>query len=251
MVDLQKAGIWKRFAAWMFDAILTGMLAVGFGFLLSALLGYNGYSEALDQTYARYEAEYGITFEISQSEYQAMSEAQRQNYDTAYQALIADQDAMYTYNMILHLTLLITTLGILLGILVWEFFVPLLLGNGQTLGKKIFSLCLMRNDGVKVNNMQLFVRALLGKFTIETMIPVYILMMIFWNSMGLWGTLILLGLLVGQVVSLAVTRTNSALHDLLAGTVVVDSSQKIFPTAEALIEFQKKVAAERAARQTY
>lgn len=48
------------------------------------------------------------------------------------------------------------------------------------------------------------------------------------------------------------TRTNSALHDLLAGTVVVDiGSQMVFRTTEDLIAYQKKVAAERAARQTY
>ena len=40
--DLQKAGLWKRIAAWMFDGILTGILAVGFGFVLSLVLGYNG-----------------------------------------------------------------------------------------------------------------------------------------------------------------------------------------------------------------
>lgn len=250
--DLQKAGLWKRFAAWLFDALLVGMLAVGFGFLLSSLLGYNGYNEALNQTYAKYEAEYGVTFDISQSDYQAMGESQRQNYDNAYRALVTDRDAIYLYNMILQLTFLITTLGILLAFLVWEFLIPLLLGNGQTPGKKIFGLCLMRTDGVKVNNLQLFARAVLGKFTVETMIPVYILQMIFWGIMGLGGTLILLVLLIAQVISLAVTRTNSALHDLLAGTVVVDSvSQTIFPTAEAEIEHQKKVAAERAARQTY
>lgn len=250
--DLQKAGIWKRLSAWLFDALLVGMLAVGFGVLLSSLLGYNGYNDALNQTYDRYEAEYGVTFEITQSDYQAMSEPQRQNYDDAYRALVADRDAIYLYNMVLQLTLVITTLGILSAFLVWEFLVPLLLGNGQTLGKKIFGLCLMRTDGVKVNNLQLFARAVLGKFTVETMIPVYILLLIFWGSIGLGGTLILLGLLAAQVISLAVTHTNSALHDLLAGTVVVDSvSQTIFPTPEAKLEHQKKVAAERAARQTY
>lgn len=250
--DLQKAGLWKRFAAWLFDALLVGMLAVGFGFLLSSLLGYTGYNDALTQTYARYEAEYGVTFEITQSDYQAMGEAQRRNYDEAYRALVADREAIYLYNMILQLTLVITTLGLLLAFLVWEFLIPLLLGNGQTLGKRIFSLCLMRTDGVKVNNLQLFARAVLGKFTVETMIPVYILLMIFWGSIGLGGTLLLLGLLVAQAVSLAVTHTNSALHDLLAGTVVVDSaSQMIFPTAGARLEYQKELAAERARRQTY
>lgn len=250
--DLQKASMWKRIAAWMFDGILVSILAVGLGFLLSALLGYDGYSETLDQAYAKYEAEYGIVFEITQDDYQAMTEDERQNYDTAYHALTADGEAMYAYNMMLNLTLVITTLGILLAILIWEFFVPLLLGNGQTLGKKIFSLCLIRNDGVKLNNMQLFTRTVLGKFTIETMIPVYILLMIFWGTMDLTGTLILFGLLIAEVIILVVTRTNSAIHDLLAGTVVADmSSQMIFRTTEDLIAYRKKVAAEQAARQTY
>ena len=250
--DLQKAGLWKRIAAWMFDGILVSVLAVGFGLLLSMVLGYDSYNEALTGAYEQYESQYGITFDISQETYEAMTDGERENYEAAYAALTADQDAMYAYNMVLNLTLLITTLGILLALAVWEFIVPRFLGNGQTLGKKIFSLCLVRNDGVKVNNLQLFTRMILGKFTVETMVPVYILLMLFWGTMDLTGTLILFGLLIAQVVCLAVTRTNSAIHDLLAGTVVVDmSSQMIFHTTEELIEFQKKVAAERAARQTY
>lgn len=244
--------MWKRTAAWMFDAILTGLLAVGCGFLLSVLLGYNGYSETLDQAYAKYGAEYGVSFDISETEYLAMPEATRQNYDNACRALNADGGAMHAYRMMLSLSLVIATLGILFAILIWEFFLPLLFRNGQTLGKKIFSLCVIRTDGVKVNNMQLFVRAILGKFTIETMIPVYILLMLFWDMMDMTGTVILLALLIAQAVILVVTHTNSLIHDLLAGTAVADSdSQMIFPTTEALIEYQKQVAAEQAARQTY
>ncbi len=250
--SFQKASLWKRAAAWMFDAILTALLAVGCGFLLSLLLGYNGYSEALDQAYAKYGAEYGVSFEITEEEYLAMPEAARQNYDDACRALNADGEAMHAFRMMLSLSLVITTLGILIAVLVWEFFIPLLFGNGQTLGKKIFSLCVIRTDGVKINNLQLFARAVLGKFTIETMIPVYIVLMLFWGLMDVTGTIVLLALLIAQVVILAVTRTNSLLHDLLAGTAVADiSSQMIFPTTQALIEYQKKVAAEQAARQTY
>lgn len=250
--SFQKASLWKRAAAWMFDAILTGLLAVGCGFLLSLLLGYNGYSEALDQAYAKYGAEYGVSFEITEDEYLALPEATRQKYDDATRALNADEGAMHAYRMMLSLSLVITTLGILIAVLVWEFFIPLLFGNGQTLGKKIFSLCVIRTDGVKVNNLQLFARAVLGKFTIETMIPVYIVLMLFWGLMDVTGTIVLLALLIAQVVILAVTHTNSLLHDLLAGTAVADiSSQMIFPTTQALIEYQKKVAAEQAARQTY
>lgn len=250
--DIQKAGIWKRIAAWLFDMILMSVLVVGCGLLLSWVTGYDGYSAALDEAYAQYESQYGIVFDITQDAYLALSDAQRQAYDAAYAALTADQNAMQAYRMMTSLSLVITTFGILLAVLIWEFFLPLWLGNGRTLGKKIFGLCLVRTDGVQINTLQLFTRTVLGQFTIETMIPVYILLMLFWGTMDLTGTLILAAMLIGQCVCVAVTRTNSAIHDLLAGTVVVDmASQTIFRSTEDLIEYQKKLAAERAARQTY
>ena len=250
--DLQKAGLWKRIAAWMFDSILMGILAVGFAFLLSLLLGYDAHSDTLDAAYDRYEQAYGITFDITREEYLSMGQAQQDHYDAAYDALIADEEVVHAYNMVLNLTLVMITGGILLSMLVLEYAVPLWLGNGQTLGKKIFSLCVIRTDGVKMNNMQLFVRTILGKFTVETMIPVYILLMLFWGTLDLTGTLMLLALGIAQCVILAVTRTNSLIHDLLAGTAVADySSQMIFRSTEDLIAYQKKIAAERAARQPY
>ena len=124
--------------------------------------------------------------------------------------------------------------------------------NGQTLCKKIFGLCLMRTDGVKVNNMQLFARTVLGKFAIETMIPAYILILLYMGAADMFSLLLLASILIAQLIILAVTRNNSLIHDLLAGTVVVDyASQKIFTSTEDLIAYQKRVAAERAARQTY
>lgn len=250
--DLQKAGLWKRIAAWMFDGILTGILAVGVAFLLSALLGYDGYNQTLEAAYSHYETEYGVAFEITQEAYAAMTEAQRQNYDAAYAALIADEPAMYAYNMVINLTMVITSVGILLAVLIWEFFVPLWLGNGQTLGKKIFSLGVVRNDGVKLNNLQLFARTVLGKYAVETMVPVFIAMMLFWGTVGLPGTLVLFALALAQLLCIALSRENCAIHDFLAGTAVVDiSSQMIFRTTEDLLAYKKKVAAEQAARQTY
>ena len=250
--DLQKAGIWKRIAAWMFDGILTGMLAVGFALVLSGLLGYDSYSQSVDMAYNKYEQEYGIEFNISQDEYAEMSEAERQSYDAAYQAMTADKSLLYNYNMMLNLMLIITSAGILLAILLWEFAIPLWIGNGQTLGKKIFGLCLVRTDGVKLNNIQLFTRTILGKFTVDTMLPVYILFLTFWGTMGLMGTVILFALAVAQLLSVALSRTNAALHDLLAGTAVVDIySQMIFRSTEDLIAFKKQVAADQAARQPY
>ncbi len=251
-IDLQKASFWKRTAAWLFDGILFGILAVACGVLISWLLGYDAHSTALENAYAKYEQAYGVVFEISLEEYEAMTEVQRENYDAAYAALIADEEAMYAYNMMLSQTLVILSVSILLAVAVIEWLIPLKLGNGQTIGKKIFGLALIRNDSVQMNNMQLFTRSILGKFTVETMIPVLIVLMIYWGTMGVAGTAVLFALAFGQVACLIFTRGNCAIHDLMAGTIVVDyASQTIFKSTEDLIAYQKKVAADRAARAPY
>lgn len=250
--ELQKASVWKRASAWIFDVILLGVLAVGLAFLLSGILGYDSYSENLDAAYASYEAAYGITFDISEAEYLAMSEQQRENYDAAYQALIADQEAMRAYNMVINLNLVIITLGILLATLALEFVVPLLFGDGRTLGKKIFGIGVMRTDGVRLPTVQLFIRTVLGKFAVETMLPVYMAQMFLLGTLDLPGLILLAALLLAQVICLIATRTNSALHDLLAGTVTVDfSSQRIFSSTAELIEYTKRIHAERAEKQSY
>lgn len=250
--DLQKASMWKRVSAFLFDAIILGVAVAGFAFLLSAVLGFDAHNEALNDAYAKYEAEYGVVFDITEEEYLQKSEAELQAYNDAYAALIADEDAMYSYNMVINLTMVISTISILLAFLVLEFAVPVKLGNGQTLGKKIFGVAVMRTDGVKVTPPLLFIRTVLGKFTIETMIPVLILVMIFFNMVGIVGTIILGLILLVQIILIIKTQTNSCIHDVLAKTVAVDmASQMIFETEEEMIAYKNKVHAEKVARQTY
>ena len=72
-------------------------------------------------------------------------------------------------------------------------------------------------------------------------------------NMSLTGALVILFVLaVGQLACVIFTRGNCAIHDLMAGTIVVDyASQTIFKTTEDLIAYQKRMAAERAARAPY
>lgn len=252
VTDLQKASLWKRMSAGLFDLILLAMLAVGAAALLSWLFGYNTHNQSLREAYSRYEAEYGVTFQITQEAFDAMTAEQQEAYDTAYQALISDPDVIYRYNLVLNMTLLITTFGILISVLLLEFLVPLLLKNGQTLGKKIFGVALMRTDGVKLSSVQLFIRTVLGKFTIEIMIPVYILLMVFFNTIGIIAVAVLGAILVGELLSLVLSKTNSLIHDSIAGTVAVDmASQMIFDTPDAKVAYIKRLHAEQAARQEY
>ena len=247
--DIQKAGLWKRIAAGVLDGILLAVLAVGVAFLLGAFFGYDGYNTTLNESYAYYEEQYGISF---YDEYQTLSPQEQAAYDEAYDALIQDEEAMKAYNMVLNLSLLITTVGLLGACLALEFAVPMILGNGQTIGKKVFGLGVIRVDGVRTTPVQLFVRTVLGKFTIEIMIPVYVVLMIFFNVTGLGGTLLLGALLVAQILIMALNSNNALIHDLLAGTVVVDvASQMIFRDTQDLIDYKKKLSREQSSRQTY
>lgn len=250
--DLQKASISKRISAFLFDIILLGALVVGIAFLLSGILNYDDYQSTLNTAYANYEAEYGVSFEQTGESFMQMTPQQQENYNAAYSALINDKEAMSAYNMVLNLTLVITSLSILFGYLILEFAVPLCFKNGQTLGKKIFGIGVMHKSGIQITPVLLFFRTILGKYTLETMVPVLILMMIFFNVIGRLGTIILGLFLLLQIIIVIVTPGRCLFHDLLAQTVAVDiSSQKIFKDGAELLAYKQKLHAEEVARQSY
>ncbi len=250
--DLQKASVLKRISAYLFDLILLCVLIVGVASLLSLALGYNDRLTELNGYYETYGKEYGVDLQISSAEYAALSASEQSVYTEAFNALNGNTDAVKCYNLVMNLTLVIVILAVFVGYLILEFFVPMWLKNGQTLGKKIFALALMRSDSVRVNNVQLFVRAILGKFTVETMVPIFIIIMIFFNSIGIVGVIVLGGILILQIAMIIATQTNSAIHDRLADTVVVDMpSQMIFESTEEMLEFKKQRHKEMADRRAY
>ncbi len=246
--DLQKASLLKRATAWLLDIILLAVLACGFGMVLSAVLQYDSYTDTLQACYDKYEKEYNIDFE----DYTNLTQEEQARYDAANAALQKDEEALKAYNMVINLSLTIVSCSLLLSYLALEFGVPLLFGNGQTVGKKVFSLGLMRVDGVKVSTLAVFVRSVLGKYTIGTMIPVLLIMMVFLGVIGVIAPTILFGLLAVQAALVLSSKTHAAIHDRMAATVVIDlSSQMIFDSPEALIAYQKQIHAEKVQRETY
>ena len=250
--ELQKASMWKRISAFLFDFIMLGIVAVLIGWGLSALTGYDAYSRTVTDSYVRYGEEYGVDLRISPTEYQALPEEEARKVDAGYAALNQDPQAVRAYNMMLQLSVLIISLGFFCAYLAMEFFIPLKLGTGQTLGKKIFSIGLMKTNGVKVSAVTLFIRAILGKYAVETMVPTLILLMIYWGTIGVVGPAVVFLILLTEIILLIATRTNSLIHDVLAGTVVIDApSQRIFDSPEQMAEYKAKIARELAQRQEY
>lgn len=252
--DLQKADIWKRASAGLLDFILTMILATGFMFLLSLAVGTNGYTEQYQARQEIYEEKYGVSFdEIDTTEkYEALSEEERKVFDTAFNEFATDEEAVYLYNMLFHSTIMTISIGILLAFAVLEFILPLVFKNGQTIGKKVFGIAVMRLDHVKITAPFLFVRNILGKYTVETMIPIILIILIAYNMVGAMGPIIIALVLLSNIIMMIVTKTNSGIHDMLASTVVVDlSSQMIFDSPEAVLEYKQKVHAEAAEKSPY
>lgn len=252
MTDLQKASIAKRFSAFLLDIILVMTLIVGIAALLSWALGFNGHLDDLDAHTARYEEQYGVKFNVTEEEFNAMTDEEKQKRADGMQALNQDEALQKTLYMLFSLSLVIITFSVLIAITLWEFVLPIIFKNGQTLGKKVFGLGVMRTDGVRISNVALFARAILGKYTIETMVPLLLLLMMFFGIIGIVGPLVILMLFVFQIILVVATHTNSMIHDVFAVTVVVDlSSQKIFDTAEEMLDYKKRIHAEKASRKDY
>ena len=260
MYDFQKANTWKRISAALCDFISLAIVVVGFALLLSYLLGINGYITRFENLQISYKEQYGIVSQerynelpaeervdyVIEKDYSSLTEEERVRYDEADKAFSQDSEANYVYGMIMNRVLIMVIFSILLGYILLEFVVPLIFKNGQTLGKKIFGVAVMREDGVRISPLLLFVRTVLGKYTVETMIPVMIIIMIFFGVMGIVGTVVIAAIVIAQIVLVAATKARTPLHDKLAHTVTVDyASQMIFDSPEAMIEYKKKIHAEQ------
>jgi len=249
MYDIQKVSLSKRIAAWMLDAITLVILAVFIALALSAITGFDGYYNDLYAKYGEYEEKYGTEFNINEDKYQAMTEEERANWDAAYKELLEDKDAIYLYNTVLNLSIMIVSLSLFIATALINFVVPLLFKNGMTLGKKLLGIAVVKTNLVRMSVFQLFVRTLLGKYTFELMIPVLIVIMLYFNTIGLLGTVILIGIILAQAILLIFNKQHRVIHDFLADTMCVDyASQSIFPDEEARIEYineQAKIAAQK------
>ena len=239
--DVQKASMLKRIGAWIFDLIMLAIIVVGVLAFVTAVFGYEYHTAQLEEVKVEYETAYNISFDKTIEEILALPEAEQEIYAAANEALNKDEEFQKLYDKVINIMLTSVSLSILIGYVLMEFLVPLLFGNGQTAGKKIFSIAVMRTDGVRVTPFMMFARAILGKCTIETLVPVLLIIMLFFGLFSTVALVVLVLILLLQVILVAKTQNHSAIHDLMACTVVVDvNSQMIFDSQEHRLEYRKR-----------
>ena len=267
MYDFQKANMWKRISAWLFDFILIGIVIVGAASLLALAFRTTTHvdkaTSQLQEIYHEYENRYGVHLnmeeccEAHQKEYAALTEDEK----TAYLATVekekenhgknieADPELKKLYKeymarkeIVDNLGFLIATLSVLAGFFIMEFILPLILKNGQTLGKKIFGIGVMRVDGVRITPLQLFLRSILGKATLEALVPIYIILLILNGQMGFIGLIVIVAIIIAEVVLLFATKARTPIHDIMSGTVTMDyASQMVFDSPEELLAYKQSL----------
>ena len=240
--------MWKRISAYLFDVIVIFILIVGVAYLTAVITSFDSYAEAYDERQTFYEEKHGIDFDITEAIYNSLSEEEKAEYPTDYLERLNtaktefsnDAQMRRAYFMMWSLIILIVSVSIVVSFAVYEFAIPLFLGNGQTLGKKIFSIAVIRTDMVKISGPILFARAMLGKCTVELLLPLVMM-----AAMGTVGTVCAIGITLLSLSLVLFSQNRSAIHDALAHTVVVDySSQRIFNSVDDLVAYKNRLHAE-------
>lgn len=268
MFELRKIGIVRRCSALLLDVILLAVLATGFMFLISLICNYSHEERLSTQYYTEWEdyrkqyvgdvakfygfeyAEdgdgYTVTKDGQESTLQAVMErlvssegkdAETKAAYDAYTLLTPGAKVNAQYKYVHSLLFMMISIGILLSYLVLEFILPIILKNGQTVGKKVFGICLVRPDCVKITVLALFARTILGKYAIETMFPVLLAFLFFFGGLGVLAIVLFAALLLLNIVLFFVRKNRTPIHDILANTVAVDMRlQMIFQSEEELAE---------------
>lgn len=275
MFELRKIGIVRRASAALLDVILLVVLTTGFMFILSLICNYSDQEKLSNKYYGEWEDfrktyvadvadYYGYDYKTTGSDYtitkngeesslnslmQSLKDSKGQDAATkvAYDAsleLTPAEKVNWQYQYVYNLLFMMISVGTLLAYLALEFILPLIFKNGQTVGKKVFGICLVRTDCVKITNLSLFARTILGKYAIETMFPVLLVFLFIFGGIGILALILLAALALLNIVLFFATKNRTPIHDLLGCTVAADMRvQMIFQTEDELVE--KKALAHR------
>lgn len=267
MFELRKIGIIRRASALLLDVILLMVLTTGFMFLISLICNYKheeqlsvGYYNEWEEFRKTYVGDisvyYGFTYEETDDNYVITKDGEKSSLDAlmkvladsngedgatkaaydAYTELTPVSEVNWQYRYVYNLLFMMTSIGALIAYIILEFVLPIIFKNGQTVGKKVFGICLVRPNCVKITTLALFARTILGKYAIETMFPVLMVFLFLFGGIGILAIVLFAALVLLNIVLFFATKNRTPIHDLLAGTVATDMRlQMIFQSEEELV----------------
>jgi uncharacterized RDD family membrane protein YckC len=250
MLEFCKASPLKRLAALVIDLILLLAITLGVVAAMYSSMDYAKHEEQYEISCQKYSEQFGVDLTASRTEQSELSDEEIAKYTKAWEAFNADETAMNAVKSMLGINLLSLAVGFFAAYLILELLLPLIFGNGQTIGKKILGLCVMHKYHVRVGTAQMIFRTILGKYFIETLIPVVMFQLRNYGALGTTASLVLAGIAMTQGFFVLMSQANCGIHDKLFKTVVADfNEQYIFDTLDERIDFEEAYEEELAKRE--
>ena len=276
MFELKRIGIVKRASALLLDIILLAVLATGMIFVISLICNYdaeekkaNDYYEQWEDFRSKYIADvadyYGFEYEVSEdgNNYTIKKDGEASSLNKVLIALVNDENRDSSplmseaygaykalpplnavnaqYEFVYNLLFMMVSIGILLAYLILELIIPLIFKNGQTIGKKVFSIGVIQQNGIKISNLSLFARTVIGKYAIETMFPTLLIFLFLFGELGLLAIILLAALALLNIILFFTTKNKTPIHDIIVSTVVIDISlQEIYQSEDEMVEKKAK-----------
>lgn len=185
---------------------------------------------------------YKKDYEKAYNEYlDIVSDAQNENSVDYKDRIIELNYDIYKYRVVSNIISVISLVG--------YFGILQMIMNGQTVGKKVLKIKVVSNNGKKLNFGNYFLRTLILNnifFTVINMIAVYILkgsnFYYFTYIVNMLQSTIYMILIIMMVLR----KDNRGLHDLLAGTKVIDVESEDV----TIIEEKKETIKEKAEKKS-
>ncbi len=221
----------RRIGAYILDFILLLTLTAGLALLFSFIFKYDQTKSIVEEKYI----EYGLkVLDSETNKYVVVSD--KNLYEAAALAFNKDPIAYNAWSLMFKKTIWILSLSVGLALLVLELIVPLFLKNGRTVGKYVFKIALITTNDLKIKFKNLFIRFLIGKLTINYLVPILVLILIFFTGGGslyLWLILLIIGL--ANIYTIFGTKRHQSVPDYIAMVFPCDfENQMFFDTIEEL-----------------
>jgi len=218
----------KRAFAGAIDVLLIAILTVFIAMPMSKLTGFESARADVGAVSARIKEESGISADLTPQEYQNLTDEQIQKYEAGWIEYFNEEENIRTYNRMVVGSYLTVLGSILVAVLILELAIPLFLGDGQTLGKKMMGLVVIRMSGEQVDTLGIIARALLGKYLVEIAVPVFTVLAIYNGNSSGRSSFMIVGLFLAQAACMGLTRERRLIHDFLSGTRVVAAESEEF-----------------------
>lgn len=240
--EIQRAAVFKRIAAFVIDIILRGILVVALISLFASVSRFEEKKQRMDTIYEETAERFGISpNDVKDSS--ALPPDVEERYRLANEALAADEEARSLYRWLIISYVAGVSGCMLIAYLLLEFLVPLLFHDGRSVGKRILGLCVVHTDCVRMEPAAMFVRSILGKYVIETMISVLGVILLNMGAVGPAVLMIPMMLLLLEAGLFFAGKDRRLIHDYFAGSVVADyQSQPIYASREELNAAKGKAA---------